>query len=60
MSTDETNMQPDSQPTEADVVAYCQVAKNKPVTPATSEKVRVAVAMSGGVDSSTTALFLPS
>src|SRR5439155_22901604 len=43
---------------ESEVVAYCEVARSKPVTPAVSGKTRVAVAMSGGVDSSTTALLL--
>jgi tRNA-uridine 2-sulfurtransferase len=43
---------------ESDVIAYCEVAKTKSVTPAIKGKTRVAVAMSGGVDSSTTALIL--
>lgn len=50
---------PSTEPTrESDVIAYCEVAKTKPVTPAVKGKTRVAVAMSGGVDSSTTALIL--
>ena len=43
----------------AEMVAdYCMAAKSKVATPVASGKTRVAVAMSGGVDSSTTALIL--
>ncbi len=58
MSTDETTIPVADRPTQADVVAYCEVARAKPVTPAAAGKLRVAVAMSGGVDSSTTALLM--
>jgi tRNA-uridine 2-sulfurtransferase len=45
-------------PDAAAVEALCQVASKRPVQPVSAEKVRVAVLMSGGVDSSTTALLL--
>jgi len=45
-------------PDEALVEAVCAVASKREVTPVPANKVRVAVLMSGGVDSSTTALLL--
>jgi tRNA-specific 2-thiouridylase len=45
-------------PEAAAVEAVCQVASNRVVAPLIAEKTRVAVLMSGGVDSSTTALLL--
>lgn len=58
MTNSGDNSNADNQPTESDVVAYCELAKTKAVTPKPSGKVRVAVAMSGGVDSSTVALLM--
>ncbi len=48
----------DVAPTAEAVAALCQAASHKPTAPVPPGKVRVAVAMSGGVDSSTTALLL--
>lgn len=45
-------------PQEDEVMAVCQTASKRSVSPVPAGKVRVAVAMSGGVDSSTTALLL--
>jgi tRNA-specific 2-thiouridylase len=40
------------------VAAVCAIASARPVTPVQANKTRVAVLMSGGVDSSTTALLM--
>jgi tRNA-specific 2-thiouridylase len=45
-------------PLAAEVEAVCAVASNRPVSAVPANKTRVAVLMSGGVDSSTTALLL--
>jgi tRNA-uridine 2-sulfurtransferase len=45
-------------PTPADVEAVCSAASNRPTKPVPKNKTRVAVCMSGGVDSSTTAHIL--
>lgn len=45
-------------PTPEDVAAVCHAASNKPTKPVPKNKKRVAVCMSGGVDSSTTAHIL--
>lgn len=58
MKADSQEMPSANRPGESEVVAYCEVAKEKPVSACAEGKTRVAVAMSGGVDSSTTALLL--
>jgi tRNA-specific 2-thiouridylase len=49
---------PDSTPSLSAVEEYCGTAKGKEVSPVPPGKTRVAVCMSGGVDSSTTALLM--
>jgi tRNA-specific 2-thiouridylase len=57
METDITLTTGDSA-VESSVEDFCRVASQKPVAPAAAGRTRVAVAMSGGVDSSTTALIM--
>lgn len=45
-------------PAAEQVAAVCAVASNRPVSPVPANKTRVAVLMSGGVDSSATAMIL--
>jgi tRNA-specific 2-thiouridylase len=56
VSADNTHATPE--PPETSVAAYCEVAAQRPVSAPAAGKTRVAVAMSGGVDSSTTALIM--
>lgn len=58
MSSDSRRKDVDKRPEPAAVAAYCQAAAAKSVSPVGAGKTRVAVAMSGGVDSSTTALIM--
>ncbi len=58
MSADIKHVIATPEPPETSVETYCGVASERPVSPATAGKTRVAVAMSGGVDSSSTALLM--
>src|SRR5215813_8169397 len=58
VSAENIHVNAKQEPPETSVAAYCQLAGQRPVAPVVSGKTRVAVAMSGGVDSSTTALLM--
>lgn len=58
MSADIKQSHAPQEPAETSVEAYCGVASERSVSPVTPGRTRVAVAMSGGVDSSTTALLM--